>query len=508
MNLHVIPNTRRKLPDFDVFCLIKTLPTGNKSPTTLVHVLDDDSLLIVFSLCRPVILDESEANNVQLIEGGEWARERWWYRLIQVCHRWRSLVLQSAFYLQVSLVCGRGTPVADMLAQSPPVPLIIDHYDNEHLELTPEDEQGIVLALHHRDRVRRVRLLKPIPTLQKLILALDGEYPILEFLIIQHQRFHRPVVEPKTNLKFPDTFRAAHVCQVLLRNFATPIDSPPLATMVNLVTLFLSQIPLSAHIHPNSLLQRLYLMPQLEILWIGFNLSRDAERKLLRIPIMTRVTLPILRQLGYRGGNAYLEALLPWMTTPLLAKLQVYFSNRMVYTTPHLCEFMGAAKNLQLKAAKFTFFEDSLIVNAFAHKGDRLYTFAMELGGKHLDWQVVSAAQVFHLLRTVFSALEHLDLKFYQRDLSSEWNREADRTQWREFLGLFRNIKTIFVDDELVGQVSRALQPGEGESPAESEPFPELEELSYSATASTLNVFTPFIDSRQKAGRPVTIVHP
>ena len=104
--------------------------------------------------------------------------------------------------------------------------------------------------------------------------------------------------------------------------------------------------------------------------------------------------------------------------------------------------------------------------------------------------------------------MEHLDLKFYQRDQSSEWNREADRTQWREFLGLFRNVKTIFVADELVGQVSRALQPGEEESPVDSEPLPELEKLSYSATSSSLNLFMPFIDSRQKAGRPVTVVHP
>ena len=49
---------------------------------------------------------------------------------------------------------------------------------------------------------------------------------------------------------------------------------------------------------------------------------------------------------------------------------------------------MGTAKNLRLdslEAAKFTFYEDSLIVNAFTHKGARLYNFAMGLGGKHLD---------------------------------------------------------------------------------------------------------------------------
>ena len=39
-------------------------------------------------------------------------------------------------------------------------------------------------------------------------------------------------------------------------------------------------------------------------------------------------------------------------------------------------------------------------------------TLDMELGSKLLDWQVVSAAQVFQTLRKVFSAVEHLTLKY------------------------------------------------------------------------------------------------
>jgi hypothetical protein len=93
-----------------------------------------------------------------------------------------------------------------MLANSPSFPLIIDHLDEECHGLTPEDEEGITLALQHRDRVRRIRLMKPIPMLQKLIKALDSEFPILEFLCIRHERFHRPVVE-LTNLKIPEAFR-------------------------------------------------------------------------------------------------------------------------------------------------------------------------------------------------------------------------------------------------------------------------------------------------------------
>jgi hypothetical protein len=448
-----------------------------------------------------------DVNNVQLLEGGEWNHERWWHcrwhKLIQVCRRWRYLVLGSALYLRLSLVCTRGTPVADMLAQSPPVPLIIDHIDDKYHDLTAEDEEGITLALHHRDRVRRIRLMKPIPSLQKLVTALDGEFPILEFLLIQHQRYHRPVTECKTKLELPETFRAPHLRQLVLRNFATPIDSPLPTTMGNLVTLFLGNIPSSAYFHPSALLQRLFLMPQLETLWIGFNLNRVEGQLLHTAPIMTRVTLPNLRWLGFRGANAYLEALLPWVTIPLLEKLQVYFFNQMIYSIPHLRQFMSTAGNLRPKAATFNFDNDCLIVTAYPHQGARMYTFFMEIGGRRLDWQMVSAAQVFHAPGTVLSAVEHLTLEYTRHNISSEWNDEADRTHWREFLGSFSNVKSLLVDRELVGQLSRALNHGEEESPTEL--LPELQELSYFAKGASRYGLSSFIDARRKAGRPVTV---
>jgi hypothetical protein len=129
----------------------------------------------------------------------------------------------------------------------------------------------------------------------------------------------------------------------------------------------------------------------------------------------------------------------------------------------------------------------------------------MELGGKHLDWQVVSAAQVFSELKTVFSAVEDLTLEYGdRRNISSEWNRQADRTHWRELLGSFDKVKTLLVEDELVEQASRALQPSEGESPTEL--LPELQELSYSRKGPS-SAFALFIDARQKAGLPVTVDH-
>src|SRR5712692_5660877 len=191
---------------------------------TLIHILDDDSILNLFSLCRLMILDEIEAVDSGILEGGEWNRERWWYNLVQVCRRWRYLILQSPSHLRLSLVCAPGTPVTDMLAHSPPLPLIIDYLD-ENNDIDAKDEEGLIYAFQQRDRVRRIRIMKPVPILEKLIINLDGEFPILEYLLIQHQRYLTPVTSRNRNLSFPETFRGPQLRHLVLDNFTTPIGS-------------------------------------------------------------------------------------------------------------------------------------------------------------------------------------------------------------------------------------------------------------------------------------------
>ncbi len=488
--------------------LSNTRPTCDRPPRTLIHILNDDCLLHMVSLCRPVILDEGEAvNSLQILGGGEWSRERWWYRLVQVCRKWRYLILESASHLRLSLVCAPGTPVTDMLAhwRSPPLPLI--DYLKGNNDVTAKDEEGLIYALRQRDRVRRIRLLKPVPILEKLIINLDGEFPILEYLYIQHQRYVRPMYGHNRNSNLPKIFRVPNLRHLILINSAIPTGSPLLATMENLVTLTLDMTPSSAYFHPNALLQRLSLMPQLETLGIHFNsrfTNGNAARQLLHTPITMHVALPSLRWFGFQGISAYLEALLPRITVPLLKRLQVHFFSQLTYSIPNLEQFMSAAGNLRLNTATLTFAVDCLIVTMYPQKGARMFALEMLLGGGHLDGQVACAAQVFHTLRSRFSVLEHLSLEYRRRSISSEWNNEADRTQWRELLRPFDKVNSLHVDGELVGQLSRALKPSEGESPTEL--LLELQELSYFPVRS-LPGFTPFVDARRKAGCPITVIH-
>ena len=192
---------------------------GNRPRTPLIHILDDDSLLHIFYLYRPFLLGEDEDNldygQHRLWGGNEgWVRGRWWYRLAHVCRRWRNIILGSASYLDLSLVCTFGTPVADMLTHSPHLPLAVDYYEGDR-DITRDDEEGIIFALRQRERVLRVRLRAPVASLQKLNAALDDEYPILEFLVIQ-----LPVEDKSTILIFPEMFQAPHLRCLRPRGFS------------------------------------------------------------------------------------------------------------------------------------------------------------------------------------------------------------------------------------------------------------------------------------------------
>lgn len=386
-----------------------------------------------------------------------------------------------------------------MLATSPPLPLIIDHIlkDQDH-DITTEDEEGILLALQHPHRVRRIRLEMPITNLQELVTAMDDEFPMLEFLYITAP------TEQDASLVLPQTFQAPNLRHLVLDNVTFPITSPLLTPTAGLVTLSLMGIRPSANLRPQDFLQRLALMPQLETLGIDFHSpipSRDIKRQLWRMP-MVHVTLPNLRWFGFRGVSAYLEALLSRITAPLLEKLQILFFNQLTFSVPHLLEFIRPAENLRFSNARLTFHEGGISTRVYPYEGAKMYALYVDVGCKLFDWQVASAAQILNTLRSVFSSVEHLTLEYA---ISSEWHNEADPAQWRKLLESFSDVKTLLVDAGLVGDLSHSLQLDDGE-PLPVEFLPELKEVSYSAIDNADDIFTPFIDARQKAGRPVTLV--
>jgi hypothetical protein len=477
-------------------------PIGDSSHIASIHVLDDDSLLNVFYLYRPFLLGKDEDDYARLMGGsGGWVRGRWWYTLAHVCQRWRNVILESASYLGVSLVCTEGTPVADMLAHSPPLPLVVD-YNNQDHGITAEDEEGAILALRQRDCVRRVRLGNPTTNLQKVVAAIDEEYPILEYLVISNW-----TEDNSTILIFPETLQAPHLRHLALDGFALPIGSRLLTTAVGLVTLYLVMDHPSTYFDPNTLLRWLSSMPQLETLAILFLFpvpNGDIERQLSQMLIMTPVPLPNLHTFRVRGVNTYLEALVHRITTPRLEKLEIDFFHQLTFSVPRLLQFLKTTENLRFDSAKFQFFREEVYVEVYLHGEAEMYALALKVYCWHLDWQVSSVAQIFDLLGQIFSEVEHLTLEHEEHSWYSEEHNEVDCTEWCKLLSLFRNAKTLCINDGLVGELSRCLQLDDGEFALEL--LPELQELTCSGSGDTSDEFTSFIDACQSTGRPVTLV--
>jgi hypothetical protein len=389
-----------------------------------------------------------------------------------------------------------------MLAHSPPFPLIID-YDEQIQHLSAEDEDGIILALSHRDRVQCIYLLLHAPRLSKLISAIDHEFPALMFLRLGTPTRH------DTRMALPSTFEAPLLRYLILTHFASPIGYSFLATAIGLVILSLEWIHPSIYPHPNDVLQHLSLLPKLEELHISFRSAipnRDIERQLFHTPVITQVIHPNLRVFNFGGVSGFLEAILPHMAAPLLEVFRVQFFNQLSFSVPDLQNFIMTAKKLRFSHVKFIFHHEVVAMFAYAHiEAGGWNCFSFTVPYRHLDWQVSSVTQICKALKQLFSEVVDLTLDCKGHSLSSEWHNQADRTKWRELLGCFRHVKILRVHNGLVGELSRCLQ-SDGEPSPSLEVLPELKELVCPAGYVDDKTFSPFIYECEVPGQPISLI--
>jgi hypothetical protein len=385
-----------------------------------------------------------------------------------------------------------------MLAHSPPLPLTVDYRGKDGI--TAEDEEGLLLALEQRHRVRHLRLVFPVQNLRKLVMAIDEEFPILEYLILGSRK------TDSAALMLPETLQAPNLHYLTLTGFAFPIRSPLHPTAAGLVTLALTITHPSAYFQPNVLLQWTSFIPQLEILVIRFRFpvpNRDVERQLTHTPITTHITLPNLRLFWFQGVSAYLEAVVCRITAPCLEMLQIQLFNQLTFSVPRVLQFINITENLRFDDALIMFKDKEIFVGMSLREADR-YAFVVTVDCWHLDWQVSSVAQTFNALSQVFSVVEHLYFRHEVHSQSTEEHNHVDRIEWRNLLRPFSNVKTVDIGDGLVEQLSRCLRLDDGEFPLEL--LPELQELKYPGSGDARNAFTSFIGARKNAGRPVKLV--
>jgi hypothetical protein len=441
--------------------------------------------------------EESEPSNVV----NNWLGLRWWYKLAHVSRLWRCIILGSPSRLDIQLLCTNlnKVPVADMLAHSPPLPLAV-FYSDITFNITAEDEEHALLAISHRDRVHSIALWMPAANLERLIPAMGGEYPILDYLSI-NCRCQADVI----SFTLPPTFQAPSLRHINLGRIALPMGSPILTSNGGLVSLWLLDIPTSAYFPPNYMLTQLSHMPQLEKLGIEFSFplpNRDAEDNV----ITTNVTLPNLGSFSFKGVSTYLEGLLAGIMTPNLSMFEVELFNQLTFTVPQLLQFIQSSDFIST-TLWLAFDPNYFILRTDGHQGSWGRSLDLRIKCRYLDWQVASAAQLFDSLSPVLSVVEKLTLSHWKHGQSSEWHNDVDRIQWRKLLEPFSNVKVLHAEVNVEGDHATckglfcSLRSDEGESSMEL--LPNLKELSYFGDQVVRDEFTPFINERQAAGHPV-----
>jgi len=150
-------------------------------------------------------------------------------------------------------------------------------------------------------------------------------------------------------------------------------------------------------------------------------------------------------------------------------------------------------------------------LQAYPRKGSRMYALSMAIYRLGDDWPLSSTVPILDVLGPVFSGVMHISVGICDKDhmlwSGSPTYNEADRAQWRDILKPFNNVKTLCMEDGLIREISGALKVCDAESTMDL--LPELKELICSANVDPdhlFDTFAAFIEARQHAGHPVTLI--
>ena len=480
--------------------LLRFYPVGIDSS---INVLPDDTLVEIFDVYRL----EDDA----WIHGG-------WYKLAHTCRRWRNIIFSFPSRLEVHLYCTYGSPVADMLSHSPPLPLIIEYY--KHESLSTKEEEGVFLALQKHDRVRHIHLCALTITLHRLFAAMNGPFPMLDYLdLFINTDGRESESEELDRPRLPRSFQAPRLLHLGLSRVGdvTEVGLSLLASLSSLVYLSLIGIPASSILPVDQLTSCLSSMPQLEYIRLIFGdhlPSEDITEEPTNPPNVKRISLLNLNGISFRGDSSYLEALAAQIIAPHVMTFHATFLDQPPFTLPHLSGLLTTAAGLRLPIACIKFpctcidsdSDDPNVGICMATPeqilGHQPYfpPFKIVFSSWSPHAQVVSAGKICAALSPMFSAVERLHLYFNGTQCQIPHDRHIENARWHDLLRPFRKVKRLQVDAQL-RELGRALSPNENGPSMEI--LPELHTLLRSDGVHFRDAFDGFIAARRDRGQRI-----
>ena len=416
-----------------------------------------------------------------------------------MCRRWRQIVFASPHRLDLRILCTSKTPVGKNLGIWPALPLSVDfnyHFDWRDFG-NASNEDNIIAALEHFDRIREVRLLVTGSELDKITTAMQEPFPVLASLHIVSSDFNAPALPTKFSGR-----SAPGLQEIVL--FRIPFPELPtfLLSTSCLVRLVLGDIPPSGYISPQAMAVGLATLPRLKLFIIGFRSALPRPDR-IHSPPVTRTVLPALTFFHFKGASEYLEDLVTGIDAPQLKQISIEYLNQLIdLQVTQLHKFINSSLGLKLtvfKHANITFYRNRVTFNTSRHsnfqQADPFPPTTTTILCEGIDWQISHIAHVISQFSATLSNLVDLKLK-----VETEWVGPIEGmgdVDWRH-LFQFASVKTLHVSPELAGHVALALEhmvAGE---------LPSIDTILLEGQlASSIG---KFVATRKLLGRPVTVV--
>ena len=459
---------------------------------TTINMLPDDVLLEMFISClrRPY-----EAPFSCMLA---------WHVLVHVCRRWRRIIFSSPRHLDLKILCTLGMPVRKNLGCWPAFPIVVDYHvywsPGSGKSVLTDEEDNIIAALEHPDRVRCVKLTLPSPLLAKVAKVMREPFPILTLLRLSSDDGNVSTL--------PNTFlgrSSPHLREIYLEGIPFPALPTLLRSSANdLVNLQLHNIPNNGYISPDDMVTGLTALARLETLSIRFQSSMFRSNVSSRTPPLVRIILPSLTLFGFRGNSEYLEVLVAQIDAPRLIFSRITYFNQLIFEVPHLSRFIARAENLgpaPFRHAQVGLGGGKAYISCVCGQGSPVKTYLfLQISCQGLDWQVSCMTQILSQSSPILSNVAHLSI--HAHCLQPGWKTDMVHTDWLDLLRPFIVVETLLVSRQLAGHVSMAFQQVTGDMIAEVLPALRLLCLEGQLEAAICK----FTAACRHSGRTVTTV--
>jgi hypothetical protein len=315
---------------------------------------------------------------------------------------------------------------------------------------SPEDEDNIMAALKHSDRVCSISLTVSSSLLSKLS-TISETFSEIEELVLQSQ--------DEVQMTFPSVFWWGHRLRTL---HSTRTAFPTLPQLLfpsqDLVDLQLNEIPGFGYFSPQAFASALCGMTQLQTVSLHF-LSLPSRRNYLSLPPLPgdRVVLPALTCFKYRGISKYLDTLVARIDAPRLGDIDITFFSQPTLDASQLGQFINRIEILRLPLRADILSSGGAISITFSQPGT-LTRLGLQISCEQLDWQLSSISQICHHFSSFLSSVEDLGIEtIVLSSVPDDMNDE----QWLRLIRAFDGAKDFRVDDELATEILRALRPAD-----------------------------------------------